>query len=130
MSKNKKRHVKSHQSFDRFRIMTAILGVLLLISVFTNGFTSSSQENRFIFLEPPKCNDKCARAREAVKDVAEKTGLGFEPVAHSQAAEPSFVLVYNKRALTSRFVDRESLSQQVCGFTGLKEACSSEGMIG
>lgn len=126
MVSKKKRHVKEHPSYNHYKIMAAVLGILLLISVFTNGFTSVSpeRENLLIFLKPIVCRQQCNLAEETLKQFAENNDFDFS-VARHEKEHPGYVMVYNSSALVSAFVDKRLFNNQVCGFTGLEEACEA-----
>ena len=127
MNDKKKSHVRAHKSFDRFRIMTAVLGALLIVSVFTNGFSGREETRLLVFLEPKECDSSCKKARETIMRTAEEEGIMFEKADHNQAKAPYFVLIYNGSALTSRFVNEKMFRQQICGFTGSDHLCISSG---
>ncbi|MFC1753166.1 hypothetical protein ACFL96_07195 [Thermoproteota archaeon] len=125
--KRHKRHIREHKSFDRFKVMTAVLGILLILSILTGGFTGVSEKResgRIIFLKPYDCTGTCIEAEDVMKNVAAETGLEFDITVYGQSVMAGYVLIYGHSSIIGGYTDEGSFREKICGFTGIRDACT------
>ncbi len=108
-------------------IVSGILAVILVISIFTGGFrggSGSSEAGEFIFLGSEACTTACDDMEPIAKDMAEKAGLSFRKASYFQPVQvPGYVLIKDDVVSLNAIQDEAALASNLCAATDGNDIC-------
>jgi hypothetical protein len=121
---------------------TLILSVLLVASIFTQGFgitggvvkesevfNSEISENEFIYMDSDSCTTACDKMEPIAREIAEKAGLNFRKLKFTQSADiPGFVLINDGELTISGIENEAALTKQICDVTNNEAVCDEAGV--
>lgn len=136
-SEHKEGHVhhayKEHKKIKKSKlwmIVSGILAVLLMASIFTGGFkgkgsSTSVGTEEFIFLGSDACTTACDEMEPVTKEMVEKAGLTFSKAKYFQPVQvPGYLLIKDGVVSLNAIQDKATLAVNLCEATGSDSVCS------
>jgi len=111
-------------------IVSGILAILLVISIFTGGFgrgggSTSDGTEEFIFLGSEACTTACDDMEPVAKEVVEKAGLKFSKAKYFQPVQvPGYLLIKDGVVSLNAIQNKAALSKSLCDATDNEDVCS------
>jgi len=127
-----KEHLECKKS-NLWMIVSGILAVLFLVSIFTHGFRGKAAgssvlditEDTFVFLNSDSCTTACDSMEPIAKDMAEKADLSYSKATYFQPIEiPGYLLVKDGVISLNGIQDKASLIKGLCDATSEEAVCA------
>jgi hypothetical protein len=126
------KEAKKKSGLLAWQIVVIVLGVALIGSIATQGFTTikkaaakTGSEDQFIFLNSDACTTACDEMEPVVKEMIAKTGLEYTNAKYSQAVQiPGFILVKDGTITISGIQDKGTFATQLCTLTSNTDVCN------
>ncbi|MFO8016599.1 MAG: hypothetical protein R6U32_05835 [Candidatus Woesearchaeota archaeon] len=123
-----KKHERSLPEGQNIFVKVLAIGIViffLLYLAFLNK--GGGVDDSVIFLYSDDCSE-CSALEPKIRGITAKAGMEFSKLRYEEKeATPGFIIIHNNTALISGFRDIESFKKQMCGFTGMNEACEMAG---